>query len=199
VTCPSIARAACPTVTSGRRGGRREAYVPTQHPSPCTQARLPGPYEHPVRARHLEGSSRQGPLASVGLIWRIRERDAFARLGREGSRIRTSSLWCTYLPDPAVVPPRVAFAIGRAVGPAVARNRLRRRLRALLTSELEPPPGWYLIGARPSANELTFDQLRNELTALLSKSVKTLTTMAPATATAATTTPSRSGRPALPR
>jgi ribonuclease P protein component len=130
------------------------------------------------------------------LIWRIRERDAFARLGREGSRIRTSSLWCTYLPDPAVVPPRVAFAIGRAVGPAVARNRLRRRLRALLNSELEPPPGWYLIGARPSANELTFDQLRSELTALLSK---TVTTMASAPATAAATTPSGSGRPAPPR
>jgi ribonuclease P protein component len=103
------------------------------------------------------------------LIWRIRERDAFARLGREGFRIRTSSLWCTYLPDPAVAPPRVAFAIGRAVGPAVVRNRVRRRLKALLTSELELSPGWYLFGARPTATELTFDQMRAELTALLEK------------------------------
>lgn len=164
-----IARAARPTVTSGRRGGRCEAHISTKYPSPCPQARLPGPYEHPFGARHLEGSSRQGPRSSVGLIWRIRERDAFARLAREGSRIRTSSLWCTYLPDPGAEPPRLAFAIGRAVGPAVTRNRVRRRLRALLSTGIEPPPGWYLIGARPSVTELTFDQLGAELTTLLAK------------------------------
>jgi ribonuclease P protein component len=112
------------------------------------------------------------------LIWRIRERDAFVRLGRDGTRIRTSSLWCTYLPDPDATPPRVAFAIGRAIGSATTRNRLRRRIKALLsetststtptpTTAAPMPPGWYLIGARPSAVELTFDQLRAELTQLL--------------------------------
>jgi ribonuclease P protein component len=120
------------------------------------------------------------------LIWRIRERDAFARLGREGFRIRTSSLWCTYLPDPAAVPPRVAFAIGRAVGPAVVRNRLRRRLRALLASSLELPPGWYLIGARPVVTERTFDQLRSELTVLVAKASNRTTNR---TSTSSTTTP----------
>jgi ribonuclease P protein component len=53
----------------------------------------------------------------------------------------------------------VAFAIGRALGPAVARNRLRRRLRAILAT-IGPPPGIYLIGARPGAHELTFAELR---------------------------------------
>jgi ribonuclease P protein component len=115
------------------------------------------------------------------LIWRIRERDAFVRLGRDGTRIRTSSLWCTFLPDPDATPPRVAFAIGRAVGSATTRNRLRRQIKALLrdvppsvrstTMPANPamalPPGWYLFGARPSAIELTFDQLQVELTQLL--------------------------------
>lgn len=77
-------------------------------------------------------------------------------------RIRTTSLWCTCLLEPEATPPRVAFAVGRAIGPAVTRNRVRRRLRAILqTTEL--PPGWYLIGARPSVTELTFDQLRTEV------------------------------------
>ena len=64
----------------------------------------------------------------------------------------------------------MAFAIGRAMGTAVVRNRLRRRLRALLhelaaTGQLAP--GWLLIGAHPSAIELTYDELRAELTRLL--------------------------------
>jgi ribonuclease P protein component len=106
------------------------------------------------------------------LIRRIQERAAFVRLGRDGTRIRASSLWCTFSPDPTVTPPRVAFAIGRAVGPAVTRNRLRRRLRSILrdaSSAGRMPPGWYLIGARPTASELTYDQLRSEVTTLLTR------------------------------
>ena len=56
------------------RGGLREAHVPTEQPSPCQQARLPQPDEHPCRAGRVEGSPRQGPPQPVGLIWRIRER-----------------------------------------------------------------------------------------------------------------------------
>jgi ribonuclease P protein component len=62
----------------------------------------------------------------------------------------------------------VAFSIGRALGSAPTRNRLRRRLRAIL-HELEPAlrPGALLIGAQPKAIELTFDQLRGEVAALM--------------------------------
>jgi ribonuclease P protein component len=64
----------------------------------------------------------------------------------------------------------VAFALSSALGSAVARNRLRRRLRVLVREldRLHPlPPVLLLIGARPAAIELTFDQLRAELSALL--------------------------------
>jgi ribonuclease P protein component len=55
----------------------------------------------------------------------------------------------------------VAYALGRAVGPAVVRNRLRRRLRQLLVDR-SLPPGLYLIGAQAAAAqrsqaELVFD------------------------------------------
>ncbi len=99
------------------------------------------------------------------MIWRIRDRDVFRRLSTEGRRARAGVLWCTFLPDPSASPPRVAFAIGRAIGPAVVRNRARRRLRALLV-ELEWPAGWYLIGARAPIVEHTFDELRRDLTSL---------------------------------
>jgi ribonuclease P protein component len=95
------------------------------------------------------------------LIWRIRDRQSFRRLGAEGRRVRSGVLWCTFVPDPNLSPPRVAFALGRTLGPAVVRNRLRRRLRAVLAAA-DLPPGLYLVGARPdgagrSSTELAFD------------------------------------------
>jgi ribonuclease P protein component len=106
------------------------------------------------------------------LIHRIRGRDAFVRLSRDGTRIRGSSLWCAHLPDPTATSPAIAFSIGRAVGPAVVRNRLRRRLRALLRAMVaagEVPPGSLLVGARREAVELTFDQLHAELRSLVNR------------------------------
>lgn len=100
------------------------------------------------------------------MIGRIRERRRFDALRRHGRRTHTDHLWCRALSDPTVTPPRVAFAIGRAAGTAVARNRLRRRLRALLAESARTGrlmPGWLLIGATVNASELTYDQLRREL------------------------------------
>lgn len=107
------------------------------------------------------------------MIARVRQRQTFQRLTREGVRIRRSTLWCTWCPQSDSTPttgPAVAFAIGRAVGPAVTRNRLRRRLRAILAEldTVEPlPPVTMLIGATPAATKLTFEQLRTELQLLL--------------------------------
>ena len=57
---------------------------------------------------------------------------------------------------------RVGYAIGRRVGGAVARNRLRRRVRAVL-SELDRdgqiPPGAYLVGGSPEAAQMTYREL----------------------------------------
>lgn len=100
------------------------------------------------------------------MIWSIRERRAFEQLVRRGSRVRTTTLWCTYALDPTASPPRVAFSIGRAVGPAVVRNRVRRRLRAIVT-QLELPPGWWLIGARPTVRKHTFVTLQGEVRSLM--------------------------------
>ena len=59
---------------------------------------------------------------------------------------------------------RIAYAIPKAVGPAVVRNRLRRRLRAIVR-ELPWAPGDHLISASPVAAELSFDQLRGHVEA----------------------------------
>jgi ribonuclease P protein component len=100
------------------------------------------------------------------LIDRVRERDAFVRLRRDGARVRADPLWCSFVLDSGLAPPQVAFAIGRAVGSAVVRNRLRRRLRAVLANS-DVPPGLYLIGARPHAYEHTFADLERAVGAML--------------------------------
>ena len=102
------------------------------------------------------------------MIDRIRQRDAFIRLRRDGVRVRIDPLWCSFVPDSEVVPPQVAFAIGRATGSAVQRNLLRRRLRVLLR-ECDVPPGLLLIGANTHATERTFDELEQCLVNLMRK------------------------------
>jgi ribonuclease P protein component len=72
-------------------------------------------------------------------------------------------------------PPRVAFAIGRPIGNAVARNRLRRRLRALCREEATAfaPGHMYLIGAAPGAADAPFAELGSTLRELLARTAST--------------------------
>jgi ribonuclease P protein component len=63
----------------------------------------------------------------------------------------------THLPD-ASSPPRVAYSVGKRVGPAVVRNRVKRRLRAIV-ADLAPGPGAYLVSVRPEAAVRSYDEL----------------------------------------
>lgn len=60
----------------------------------------------------------------------------------------------------------VAYAIGKPVGPAVVRNRVRRRLRAAV-AELDPTAGTYLIATSPAAAASSYQALRDDLAAAL--------------------------------
>lgn len=149
-------------------GVPREAYLSTECPPPIEEARLPRPDEYPRWTRRPQIAARQRSRPSVRLTDRVRTRDEFVRLRRDGRRVRIDPFWCTHVTDPSAETSRVAFAINRAVGNAVTRNRLRRRLRAVL-ADLDLPPGTYLVGCRPRACELTFDQIRETLADLPSR------------------------------
>ncbi len=71
----------------------------------------------------------------------------------------------THLPGAGGV--RVAYAVGRPVGSAVVRNRVRRRLRAVVReidrSGAGLATGAYLIAARPEAADRSYRELRDDL------------------------------------
>lgn len=117
-------------------------------------------------------------MDGLGTVWRIRDRTTFSALRRDGHRSRRGPITVTFLPGDPTTPPRVAYAIGTRVGSAAARNRLRRRLRALVaTAELEP--GAYLIAAGPAASGLGHQALAAALTEALQAASRTPPTAGP--------------------
>ena len=64
--------------------------------------------------------------------------------------------------------PHMGYAIGRQIGGAVVRNRLRRRLRAIMkTHETDMSPGWYLVGVSQTGRSYGFAQLAGNATRLI--------------------------------
>jgi ribonuclease P protein component len=89
-------------------------------------------------------------------------------------RVRRGAITVRYAPARGDGPPQVAFAIGRNVGGAVQRNRIRRRVRAALAEiagELDPG-GAYLVGASVDAMTLPFASLRDQLSAAAQAAVE---------------------------
>jgi len=85
---------------------------------------------------------------------RSRDFDAVYRQGRSVSTRSLTLHWFTRDEDPDGVP-RLGLAIPRAVGPAVARNRLKRQLRAVWVELATDVPSGrdYVLAARPGLAE----------------------------------------------
>jgi ribonuclease P protein component len=109
---------------------------------------------------------------------RLRRREDFARAVRRGRRAGRPLL-VVHLNgggDPHAAgedasPPRAGFVVSRAVGPAVSRNLVKRRLRHLLRDRLDQLPAGSLVVVRalPGAAEAGYDRLRDDLDAALGR------------------------------
>jgi len=71
----------------------------------------------------------------------------------------------------ATASPRVGFVVSKAVGPAVVRNGVSRRLRHLARERtaLLPPHGMLVVRALPAAAAATYEELARELDRCLRK------------------------------
>jgi ribonuclease P protein component len=100
---------------------------------------------------------------------RVRRREDFTATVRGGRRAGAAGLVAYLANDSSAKPARAGFTIGRSVGPAVQRNRLRRRLRHLLAAHLEqlPPGSMVVIRATSAATTLSGRELAATLDRLL--------------------------------
>ena len=94
---------------------------------------------------------------------RIRSQQTFQSLRRPAGWARSGAVRAAFVAPDQALPdtfPLVAYTIGRRCGPAVRRNRIRRRLRAAVTIvSPELSSGSYLVGAGPEVHALPFPQL----------------------------------------
>jgi ribonuclease P protein component len=93
----------------------------------------------------------------------LRRRSDFARVTRRGRRSAGTYLTC-FIAD-GRRRTRVGITISGTVGGAVVRNRLRRRIKAILDRSSFDAPPWrdIVFIARPGAGELRFTALADEV------------------------------------
>lgn len=104
---------------------------------------------------------------------RVKARRTFDRLGRPDGRGRSGTLVVRFVAEPDWARPQVAYAVGRRVGPAVVRNRLRRRLRSIVAQgAADLRPGAYMVSAGPEGPLLGFEELRMAMGQALEKAMK---------------------------
>lgn len=98
------------------------------------------------------------------MVWRVSGRSTFQvlRQAARGTRSGPVSVRFTTVDAPPV--PRVGYAVGRRVGHAVTRNRLRRRLRAAVGEfAAELRPGTYLVLVDREACGLSYEELKTKV------------------------------------
>jgi ribonuclease P protein component len=112
---------------------------------------------------------------------RLRHPADFSAVLRHGIRAGREALVVHLLLDDASAPTRVGFVVPRAVGNAVVRNHVTRRLRALCAARIDPieeiSPGFpagarVVIRALPTAADTSYAALGSQLDAAISTAVR---------------------------
>lgn len=105
---------------------------------------------------------------------RVRASAEFSQVVRQGRRLGRPHLVVHLLLDPASdSPPRAGFVVSKAVGGAVVRHTVTRRLRALVRDRLAALPSGALLVVRalPAAATAASAELGADLDACLSRLV----------------------------
>jgi len=112
------------------------------------------------------------PSAAARRRGRLTRRAEFDAVYRNGRR-RSSRQFTVFFAANGLEESRFGMSAGRALGGAVLRNRIRRRVREILRLERrEIPSGWdIIVHPRSSVAQAEFASLRQELLLLLRNSI----------------------------
>ncbi|HVB87821.1 MAG TPA: ribonuclease P protein component [Candidatus Dormibacteraeota bacterium] len=129
---------------------------------------LPNAAKRDVTASRASESRECAPGLEFPRAYRLLHRADFDAVYREG-RKRTSRELAVFLRANGLPHSRFGWSIKKAVGTAVRRNRIRRRLREIVRLyRAEIAPGWdVVIHPRGSVAAADFAALANELLRLL--------------------------------
>src|SRR3954471_12647115 len=141
--------------------GRHETDLSAERTQAEPQARIPCSHVDARRARDPQAPPGQGPRAPLGVaavqrrnrLSRSRDFDAVYRHGRSAST-RFLTLWGSSRGE-TIGEPRLGFAVPKAVGNAVVRNKIKRQLREIVRGRLEaePPTNDYVLVIRQGLPE----------------------------------------------
>lgn len=157
-----------------------QADVPAEQPAPGEDARLSGEDAYSSGARDHRGATEQGPLRALCLSpvlparHRMRRRADFTTAVRRGRRSASGRIVIHLAAGDAANPALVGLVVPRAVGGAVDRNRVKRRLRAVLSQQVRVMPAGSLVVVRalPGAAGASFGRLREDLEAALRRATR---------------------------
>lgn len=159
---------------------REQAHLPAQQPPSRQDPRFSAAHAYPRRSRHrcctpppwpcspervtrrTCGGRRMLPAAA-----RVRGSDDFAAVLKRGDRARRGNVVVhAARRNSDVHGARVGFIVSKAVGPAVTRNLVKRRLRSVAAERL---PEWphdtdIVVRALPSAANATYQRLESDMT-----------------------------------
>jgi ribonuclease P protein component len=130
---------------------------------------MSAPSGKPRLSSNLPVSGGRFPKSS-----RILKSREFRRVYDQGFRYssRLFSAFCLEIADPArAAGPRVGFTVPRAVGKAVVRNRIKRRIREAIRKELyQAGPHWDMVlNPRRAMLDAPFADIQHEVRKLVSR------------------------------
>src|SRR3954451_12487650 len=130
---------------------RDQAHLPAEQPASRQDPWLPSAHAHPRGPRDPRRPPPQGPRGALGLTspsvlpvaHRMRRAADFEQAVRRGARGGRDTLvvHLTTQTDHAPTGPVVGLVVSKAVGNAVTRNLVKRRLRELVRARLSGLPG----------------------------------------------------------
>ena len=161
-------------------GVRDQAHFPAQYAPAQAKAWIPSSDAHPSRACDFEEPANQAARAAVGLsvggaitmgaVRSLKRSEDFRRVRAAGARARRDGLTVFVAPaTPGQPGGRAGITVPGAVGSAVVRNRLRRRLRAALQRTDLGRDRDVVVRVDPTAAGASYRELETNLTSALSR------------------------------